>query len=428
MSGAVVSGEADRPVAGAAVVVRDASGTEHTTTTGPDGAWRVEDLPAGAYHVIITAPRMAPREADETLAPGEDARSIDRLEPEPIAAPAVDAGAPPPAYEEVEVHGHKPPREVVRRTLEEREIERIPGTGGDALRSLQYLPGVARAPGLAGLLIVRGSAPQDTQTFVDGTPVPIIYHFGGLSSVVPTEVLDRIDFYPGNFSAQFGRAMGGIVDVGMADPKKDRLHGMAEVNLIDARVLAQGPLFDTGWSFTVGGRRSWFDTWLGPVLKAAGTTVDAAPVYYDYQAILERDLGRHSSVRFAFFGSDDRLKIILDSVSASEPDLSGTFSTHTGFWRGQAIYRNHFSDDTEFRIVGAVGEDYVDFGIGSIFFNLKSYPITSRVELSQKLDPHLTMNVGMDLLYAPYTVTARLPPLPKPGQPPPGPFSAQVPL
>ena len=53
----------------------------------------------------------------------------------------------------------RPPREVTRRTIERREIDRIPGTSGDALRSLQSLPGVARPPGLAGFLIVRGSAP-----------------------------------------------------------------------------------------------------------------------------------------------------------------------------------------------------------------------------------------------------------------------------
>ena len=43
---------------------------------------------------------------------------------------------------------------VTKRTLEQRELSRIPGTNGDALRSIQSLPGVARPPGLAGLLLV----------------------------------------------------------------------------------------------------------------------------------------------------------------------------------------------------------------------------------------------------------------------------------
>jgi hypothetical protein len=41
----------------------------------------------------------------------------------------------------------------------------MPGTGGDALRAVQNFPGVGRS--INGLLIVRGSTPQDTQIFAD---------------------------------------------------------------------------------------------------------------------------------------------------------------------------------------------------------------------------------------------------------------------
>ena len=256
------------------------------------------------------------------------------------------------------MRGEKPPRSLTKRTLDQREISRIPGTNGDALRSLLNLPGVGRPPGLAGLLIVRGSAPQDSQYFIDGTPVPIVYHFGGLSSVVPTEMIERLDFYPGNFSAQFGRAMGGIVDVGLLEPaqRSPARHGGGQ----SARhaLLAQGPIFETGWRFAIAGRRSNLDEWLGPVLKAAQSSVSVSPVYYDYQAILERDLGKRSTLRFALFGSDDALAILNTNASSSEPELAGSLSTHTGFWRAQASFKSHLGENTDFRIVGAIGRDY----------------------------------------------------------------------
>jgi TonB family protein len=424
LSGRVLTLVGDHPVAGAAVVVRDAAGAEQATTTGADGSWRVDSLAAGSYHVTISAAGRAPHEADETLKPGEEANAVDRLA---LEKPASTTPASTDVdVEDVEVHGEKPPRSVTVRTLEQREISRIPGTNGDALRSLQNLPGVGRPPALAGLLIVRGSAPQDTQYFIDGTPVPIVYHFAGLSSVVPTEIINRLDFYPGNFSAQYGRAMGGIVDVGLLSPDRDRLHGLVQVDLLDARVLAQGPIFDTGWRFAVAARRSYLDVWLGPLLKAVNSGVDASPVYYDYQAILERDLGKHSSIRFAFFGSDDNLKLLNTNASSSEPDFVGNIQTHTGFWRGQILYKNKFSEDTELRVVGSFGRDAESFSAGQLFFNLVDYPITGRVEVAQKLGPKLTMNMGLDMYDAPYDVSVRLPPFPKPGQPPTGPFSSQV--
>jgi TonB family protein len=431
LSGRVVKAGVERPLPGATVIVRDKDGKERTAVTGADGAWRIADLPAGTYHLKVTAAGMLPHETDESVNPGEEAVAVDRLQPE-AAAPTTPAPAASgttqkaeEAPEEVEVHGEKPPREVTKRTLDQREINRIPGTGGDALRSLQNLPGVARAPGLAGILIVRGSAPQDTVYFIDGTPVPLVYHFGGLSSVVPTEMIDRIDFYPGNFGAQYGRALGGVVDVGLIDPKGDKLHGLAEVDLLDSRLVAQGPIGDTGWKFAVGGRRSYFDLWLGPVLQATGAGVSVAPVYYDYQAILSKDIDKRSNIRFAFFGSDDQFKILTKTANASDPTLSGTIGTHTGFWRGQILYRNKLSDTTELRLNLAAGEDYMELFLGNIFFDLYDYPVTGRAEIAEKLGPHLTMNLGTDFIYAPYNAAAQFPPPPVPGQPPPGPFSAQ---
>jgi TonB family protein len=423
LAGRVVTAAGDRPIAGATVTVRDPAGGEHVVTTGDDGTWRVEGLAAGAYQVAVAAPGRIGRTSTAEVKLGEEIGAVDRLEPEPVAV-APDAGSSEPPIEEVEVHGKKPPREVVKRTLDQREIDRVPGTSGDALLSLQNLPGVARPPPLLGLLLVRGAGPMDSQVYVDGTPIPLVYHFGGLASVVPTEIIDRLDFYPGNFSTQYGRAMGAVVDVGLASPKSDKLHAMAEVNLIDSRVVVQGPVFDTGWRFTLAGRRSYLDTWLGPALTATGANVSAAPVYYDYQAILERDLTKRSSVRVALIGSDDRLALLLTSPPSGAPTITG-FSEHTGFWLSQAIYKNRLSDRTDFRVVGGVGQTYLDFNVGSLAFNLTDWSITGRGELSTKLDPRLTMNVGLDVWEIPYTLSANLPPIPREGQPPPGPFSSQ---
>src|ERR1019366_4815633 len=217
----------------------------------------------------------ASAEPDESLAPGEETTALYRLAPEVATRDTA---------EEITVRGQRPPREVLKRTLSKDEIERSPGTNSDALQSLQNLPGVARPPPLSGLLIVRGSAPQDTGIYVDGTNIPVAYHFGGLSSVVPTELLQKVDFYPGNFSAQYGRGMGGVVDIGLRDPRKYRLHGMAQVDAIDVRLLAEGPVFNTGWSFLVAGRRS--NPLIDAATAATASGVTTVPQYYDFQAML----------------------------------------------------------------------------------------------------------------------------------------------
>ncbi len=205
--GRILSKRDDAPIEGATVTLRDGQGNERTTTADAAGAYRFDDLPFGEYKVVAKAGGFVDQEAAQSIGPGEEVTARVRLDPlaTTTTKTAGDAGAPKSNDDDIEdvtVHGDKPSREVTKRTMDQRELLRIPGSNGDALRALQNLPGIARPPGLAGLLIVRGSAPQDTQIFVDGTEIPLVYHFGGLSSVIPTEMLDRIDFYPGNFSPQ----------------------------------------------------------------------------------------------------------------------------------------------------------------------------------------------------------------------------------
>src|SRR4029079_9073306 len=117
------------------------------------------------------------------------------------------------------------------------------------------------------------------------------------------------DFYPGNFSAQYGRVQGGIVDAGLRGPRDDgKYHGLLQVDLIDVRAMFEGPIpLLKGWTFAAAGRRSYVDAWLRPGLKAAAPGATQAPVYYDYQFMIENKPTPQSKIRLSFFGSDDNL-------------------------------------------------------------------------------------------------------------------------
>ncbi len=426
LGGVVNLADGNVPLAGVELLVTGPRGFERRVTTDGQGVWSLEDVPPGRYRVRVAAAGFAPVDVAEEVAVGEATDVVYRL-----AAEATGL--------EVLVQGERPAREVTRRTLERREISRIPGTSGDALRSIQSLPGVARPPGLIGLLIVRGSAPEDTETFVDGADVPLIYHFGGLSSVIPTELLERIDFYPGNFSARYGRVMGGIVDVGLKAPDTrcfgdygkatDRTgcyHGLAQVDLIDARVLVQGPLGPVkGWSFAAGGRRSWIDAWLKPVLEEAGAGVTSAPVYHDYQVIAETKPNDDSRLSLRFFGTDDRFEILIRDPLAQDPGFGGNLRFATRFFRSQALYETALTPDVDLRTMVGVGRSVVDFSLGTFLFQITVYPVNYRSELGFKLSKGVKLNAGLDFLVAPFDVLVRAPPPPRPGEPAPGPFTTR---
>jgi len=414
LRGVILTGEGDIALPGATVLVSGPSGQDEATAD-TEGKFKLDALKPGKYRVIITAPGYDTLEITEEIAEGESIEVKYRL-----MATSDEI--------EVVVRGARSPREVTKRTLEQREISRIPGTNGDALRAIQNLPGVARPPGLAGILLVRGSAPQDTQTFVNGTQIPLIYHFGGLSSVVPTEMLERIDFYPGNFSAQYGRVMGGIVDVAVRAPKNDgKYHGMAQADLVDARAIAEGPIPGTKNKirFLAGARRSYIDTWLGPVLRSAGAGVTQAPVYWDYQLAFEANPTPSSSVRLSFFGSDDSLALIADQPPPGEPAISGNVGFRTAFHRVQLRYDNDIDEKNRFTAVVAFGKDELAFGVGPFFFNLDGYSISQRAEYTRRIGKGVTLNTGLDVLTNFADVHYRGPAPPRPGEPSGGPFSTR---
>jgi TonB family protein len=340
-------------------------------------------------------------------------------EPAPAAPPPPSAPAPAQAATkapevpetealDIEVEGQRPPREPTQRTISGEEITKIPGTNGDALRSIQNMPGVARVGAFDGALIVRGSSPRDTRVFADGTGMPFIYHFGGLSSVIPSEMLERIDFYPGNFGPQYGRGTGGMVDVGVRSPRKDKLGGLVQFDLIDGRVLAEGPI-DKSTRFMIGGRRSWLDAWLGSVLDSPQVGVTAAPVYYDYQAMLERDLTKDTTARLFFFGSDDRLKLTLKSPDAGDPAFSGDFGTHERFWRLQGRIDTRPTSGvrwtTTLTVANTTGKD----NIGALALDFSDISLAARSDVRAKMTSYMTAVAGVDVEYDKFDVSYRVP-------------------
>ena len=213
LQGTILLAEDDSPARSAVVEVIDERGQLiRDLVAGPDGTFIVTDLEPGTYEVRVSGGEYGELEASEELSAGQVTQVIYRLGSKKkdsyrgfVATAVVDA----------------PPREVVKRTIDKEELTRIPGTRGDALRAVEILPGVARPPFGIGLLIVRGAAPQDSEFFIDGVSVPLIYHFGGLTSVYNSYMLEKIDFFPGNFSVRYGRRTGGILEVTTRDPATD---------------------------------------------------------------------------------------------------------------------------------------------------------------------------------------------------------------
>lgn len=367
-----------------------------------------------AFRFELSAEPEEPAPATDPPASAEEPPST---ELSPAAAETRAAADDDIAEIDVEVRGEAPPREATRHAIEGVEVRRIPGTNGDAIRAIETMPGVARPAGFEGLLIVRGSAPEDTQVFVDGALIPQAYHFGGISSVVPAEILERLEFRPGNFGPEFGRGMGGVVDLGVRSPRREGYGGMLQVDVLDARFIVEGALTERT-RFLLAGRRSWVDAWLGHVLGGGGTQVRTAPVCYDWQAVLEHDFTRRTTARLMFIGADDRLALVVASPSAQDPSFGGSVAVHTGFTRLQLRIDSRITDDVRWTTSLTWGTEALSSHVGDNFVDADFHTLQGRSEVRAALGEHVDLTGGVDVLWQRTDVSLRLTPYPAANEPP----------
>ncbi len=318
LEGRVVERGTRSPVAAATVESQGVS-----VETGADGRFALRGVAPGDVVVRIVSPEHLPLSVTERLEAGK-VRDVEYR----LSRRHYDP------YEAV-VRGERERKEVTVRTLATEEVRTIPGTQGDTLKVIQSLPGVARSPFGIGLLVVRGSEPNETVVYVDGVPIPQLFHFGGLTSVVNADVVEAIEFFPGNYASRFGRGLGGVVELRTREPKRE-WHGAAQVDLFDGRVEVEGPVGKGSAYAAV--RRSWIDAVLAVALpridREAANDLRVAPRYYDWQTKLTYPvLGGQGSV-FAY-GSDDKLEFVRPADRPGRP----TFYLSTVFWRVGASHR-----------------------------------------------------------------------------------------
>lgn len=388
-----------RPVTGAEIVVDETMFTE----SRDGGHFEIRGAPVGSLRVRVSHPSFTAFEVMEN-----------RLESEKLVVTYYlrrDSNDP---FETV-VRSKTPRREVARVQLSRAEVSRVPGTFGDPIRVIENLPGLARAPGgVGGALIVRGANPDDTGVYVDGVEIPILYHFGGLTSVIPPDVLENIQFYPSGFSAKYSRATAGIVDVTTRDLDCETLRLNVEIDFIDSAAYACVPLGD--WHVAAAVRRSYVDLYLPLILDAVFSDEDdgrvtASPIYTDYQLKAQTTWGDHRLTLFTF-GSSDDLEFIR---SGSAEDVNTDTSISEYFNRMVAQDRWNLSDKLELHSSVSLG--YTEFASSERSedtgtdneLDAPLYELDWREELRWAPLDSLAIRVGLDHKFLMARLRSRLP-------------------
>ncbi len=288
------------PLDNVRIEARSSDGTVAFALTDEEGSFELAGLASGAWSLLATRDDLVPELTEIEVTDGSVIIAEILIMTDTSEYEASDL--------EIIIEAERGDSEVVERRITADEIQYLPGTGGDVVKVVQNLPGVLRSPLGTGNLYIRGTAPEDSATFLDGGPIPLVFHFAGLTSVVQGDSLEEVAFVPGNSSARYGRILGGVVDLRTTTGLPEEDTRFTSIDIFQASLFLEQRLGDST-ALTIAGRRSYIDAILNPILNNmdSGLLVQA-PRYYDAQLRLVHEGA--ATWDFMIFGSDDRFRFL----------------------------------------------------------------------------------------------------------------------
>ena len=217
IAGSVINAETLAPIAGATV-----SASASQATTDIAGRFTLQ-VPAGQVDVQVAATGYF------QLSATIDVRTSDVANAE--LALARDTGF----ATTVDVVAASPGSAPATQTVQPAQVLRTPGALDNVFRTLQTLPGVAAAEEFGSRLAVRGGAPDQNLTVMDGVEIHDPYRLFGLTSAFNPETIQRFELASGGFSAKFGDRLSSLLIVENRDGVRAKgLNGSASLSITGA--------------------------------------------------------------------------------------------------------------------------------------------------------------------------------------------------
>jgi hypothetical protein len=288
LSGVVVQADSKAPIEGATV-----SSGGQTATTGKDGRFSMR-LKAVRSTISVSAEEFFP------LTPTTDLTESDIENAE--FALASQAGF----ASNVEVVTTAPSSSPSATVVPPQSVLKTAGSVDNVFHTLQTLPGVAAPQEFGSRITVRGGAPDQNLTVMDGVEVHDPFRLFGLTSAFNPEIIKRFELATSGFSAKYGDRLSSLLIVENRDGDPSRRFGTSgSMSMTDGNLVFEGKLPGKApGSWLVTGRRTYYD------LIAARFIKETFPQFDDVQTKVVWE--PHPARKLTFFGLRSRQVVGVD--------------------------------------------------------------------------------------------------------------------
>lgn len=400
IEGTVISNDTDEPLVGAKVQILE---NDKNTVTDENGTFSFIEIPEGKYTLSITYPNTELSEKIEVVVVADK-----------ILTPNIYVSTNAYELEVIEVITKRTPKNVIKKSIGSKEITRIPGTAGDALRALQAIPGIGVANDFSGALYIRGGSDEDNLYYFDRVPVGYPYHFGGLVSSLSSEIIERIDVYAGGYGAEYGVDSQAVIDIYSQNNSPENLRGKLNLNLLYSEGLLQGKIGEKGFWYAAG-RRSYIDLFIGSLSFDTGA-ITAFPRFWDYQIKAGYDLTEKHQLFFNLFASGDKFAVKLDGEDVDR-DFRGNTSFESGFEGAGIHFRSAITDRLTSYLSLTRSNFLFDVNFGpTISLDINAPTYTLREDITYELNEKHRLETGLILGVEPGEVSGTFTRIPDEGE------------
>ncbi|MES2456558.1 MAG: TonB-dependent receptor [Bacteroidota bacterium] len=210
----------------------------------------------------------------------------------------------------------------------------------DVMKRLQMQNGIKSITEGSSALFVRGGNSDQNLILLDEAIVYNPSHLYGLVSVFNSDAVNNLQVYRDYMPANFGGRLSSVIVNRMAEGNSKEYHVNGGVNLMSARIAAEGPIVKDKGSFIVAYRRSLLD-----VFQSRFKLFNPNSVYYDVNAKANYKLNNENSIFYSIYVGKDNL-LSENSYTNNWGNLTSTFRwnhifSSRVFLNMSAIYSNY---------------------------------------------------------------------------------------
>lgn len=318
-------------------------------------------------------------------------------------------------------------------SLSVQELMLVPGSGGDPLKVIDSLPGVVSSSnaggGPPGGFYVRGSDQNENTAWVNRTPIGYLYHFGGLYSTINPAMLSDFNVFLGGYQAEYEDVLGGVLDVKLRSPKKDRLRQEYSIGTYQSSIFLEGPVgeADGKHGFFFAARRSYIDLLLSPETLTSFIQDDdddlkpenqknkivQVPVFHDIQAIWEYESSK-GTVRTSYFEASDKFKAVFNENRILDPQSAGELGLAAGYKSLSVNWENSWNANVYHTLPIVLAENKTRFQFGTdtdgtpFYFDIENRDLFIQPEIQIQRGGGNRWAIGNQFVYARTPIDAKI--------------------